>query len=39
MTGTGRIFVFFDGVAPLESDMRPEGLATPLESVPAFKIP
>jgi hypothetical protein len=39
MTATGRIFVFFDGIAPLERDMTPSGLATPLESVPTFKIP
>jgi len=35
----GRIFVFFDGLPPLERDMRPGGLATPLESLDAFKIP
>jgi hypothetical protein len=35
----GRIFVFFDGVAPLESDMGPGGLATPLEALDSFKIP
>ena len=39
MTATGRIFVFFDGIAPLERDMAPSGLATPLESVPTLKIP
>ena len=39
MTATGRIYVFFDGVAPLERDMAAGGLATPLESVPTFKIP
>lgn len=31
MTATGRIFVFFDGVPPAESDMGAGGLATPLE--------
>jgi hypothetical protein len=35
----GQIFVFFDGVAPLETDMGPDGLATPLEAVESFKIP
>jgi hypothetical protein len=35
----GRIFVFFDGIAPLESDMGPGGLATPLDAVESFKIP
>jgi Tfp pilus assembly protein PilE len=35
----GRIFVFFDGLAPLESDMGPDGLATPLEALGSFKIP
>jgi hypothetical protein len=39
LTATGTIYVFFDGVAPLERDMAPGGLATPLESVPTFKIP
>jgi hypothetical protein len=39
MTATGNIYVFFDGVAPLERDMTATGLATPVESVPAFKIP
>lgn len=39
VTGAGRIFVFFDGIAPLESDMEPSGLATPLEAVSTFKIP
>jgi hypothetical protein len=38
-TAAGRIFVFFDGVAPLESDMAPTGLATPLETLSTFKIP
>jgi hypothetical protein len=39
MTATGEIYVFFDGVAPLELDMTATGLATALKSVPAFKIP
>lgn len=38
-TAAGRIFVFFDGVAPLESDMGSTGLATPLETLSTFKIP
>jgi hypothetical protein len=38
-TAAGRIFVFFDGIAPLESDMGPTGLATPLEALSTFKIP
>lgn len=38
-TGGGRIFVFFDGIAPLERDMAPSGLATPLDSLSTFKIP
>lgn len=38
-TAAGRIFVFFDGIAPLERDMHPNGLATPLESLDAFRIP
>jgi hypothetical protein len=39
MTATGKIYVFFDGIAPLERDMTATGLATPVESVRAFKIP
>lgn len=38
VTSTGRIFVFFDGIAPLERDMA-AGLATPLGSLETFKIP
>ena len=34
----GRVFVFYDGVAPRESDMA-SGLATPLEAVGTFRIP
>jgi hypothetical protein len=34
----GRLFVFFDGIAPRETDMS-AGLATPLDAVEAFKIP
>jgi type II secretory pathway pseudopilin PulG len=40
LTGrSGRIFVFFDGLAPLERDMAPGGLATPLDELGTFKIP
>jgi len=36
---SGNIFVFFDGIAPLERDMAAGGLATPVEALPAFRIP
>jgi hypothetical protein len=36
---SGRVFVFFDGVAPLEADMAPGGLATPLDTLGTFRIP
>lgn len=39
MLAAGRIFVFFDGVAPLEPDMTGEGLAVPLDSLRTFTIP
>lgn len=40
MTGQdGRVFVFFDGLAPIERDMTPGGLATPLDQVGRFRIP
>jgi hypothetical protein len=39
MTARARIYVFFDGIAPRESDMRPGGLAVPLDTVERFKIP
>jgi hypothetical protein len=40
LTGSsGRVFVFFDGIAPLERDMAPGGLATPLDAVRSFRIP
>jgi hypothetical protein len=39
MTSRGRIYVFFDGIAPLEADMGPDGLAVPLETLDSFKIP
>lgn len=38
-TAAGRIFVFFDGIPPLERDMAPSGLATPLDALGTFKIP
>jgi len=38
-TAGGRIFVFFDGIAPLERDMAASGLATPLDGLSTFKIP
>lgn len=40
LTGSsGRIYLFFDGIAPLERDMAPGGLATPLEALGTFRIP
>ena len=39
VTSTGRIFLFFDGIAPLERDMLATGLATPLDTLDTFKIP
>jgi type II secretory pathway pseudopilin PulG len=39
MTSWGRIYVFFDGIAPLESDMAAGGLAVPLDTLHDFKIP
>ena len=38
-TSRGDVFVFFDGLAPLERDMTPDGLATPSEALSAFRIP
>jgi hypothetical protein len=38
-TSIGRIYVFFDGIAPLERDMEFRGLAVPLDAVETFKIP
>jgi hypothetical protein len=38
-TWWGRSYVFFDGVAPLESDMGGSGLAVPLDTLSTFKIP
>jgi len=40
LTGSsGRIYLFFDSIAPLERDMAPGGLATPLEGRGTFRIP
>lgn len=39
MTSDGRVYVFFDGVAPTETDMAPGGTATPREALDTFKIP
>jgi hypothetical protein len=39
MTSAGRVFVFFDGIAPTETDMAAGGLATPLDALDTFKIP
>jgi hypothetical protein len=39
MLAAGRIYVFFDGIAPLERDMTPDGLAVPLDALRTFKIP
>lgn len=38
-TARGRIYVFFDGIAPLERDMEAVGLAVPLDRLDTFKIP
>lgn len=38
-TASGRIFLFFDGVPPLERDMSADGLATPLDARETFTIP
>lgn len=38
-TGRGRIYVFFDGLAPSERDMEAGGLAVPLDTLDTFKIP
>ena len=40
MTGrSAQVFVFFDGIAPLEPDMAAGGLATPLDALGSFRIP
>jgi hypothetical protein len=38
-TGEGDVFVYFDGVAPLERDMAAGGLATPAAALESFRIP
>ena len=38
-TARARLFVFFDGLPPLESDMTAGGLAVPLDTLDTFKIP
>jgi hypothetical protein len=38
-TARARIYVFFDGIAPREPDMRFGGLALPLDTVDRFEIP
>ena len=38
-TSWGRIYVFFDGLPPLEGDMEAGGLAVPLDTLDTFKIP
>ena len=35
----GRIYVFFDGLPPVERDMAAGGLAVPLDALDTFKIP
>lgn len=38
-TGRGRIYLFYDGIPPTESDFGPLGLATPLDGAATFRIP
>jgi type II secretory pathway pseudopilin PulG len=38
-TSWGRIYVFFDGLPPVERDMSARGLAVPLDTLDTFKIP
>jgi hypothetical protein len=38
-TAWGRIYVFFDGLPPVERDMDAGGLAVPLDTLDSFKIP
>lgn len=38
-TSWGRIYVFFDGLPPVERDMGVGGLAVPLDTLDTFKIP
>jgi type II secretory pathway pseudopilin PulG len=39
MRSSGQVYVFFDGVAPRETDMGPFGLAVALNTLDRFKIP
>ncbi len=39
MRSSARVFVFFDGVPPRETDMGPFGLAVALNTLERFKIP
>jgi hypothetical protein len=39
MRSSARVFVFFDGIPPRESDMGPFGLAVALNTLDRFKIP
>jgi hypothetical protein len=38
-TSWGRIYLFFDGLAPTEHDIEAGGLAVPLDTLGTFKIP
>ena len=39
VTSRGRVYLFYDGLPPLERDMRPGGLAIPHDAAGTFKIP
>ena len=39
MTSRGRVYVFFDGIPPRESDMARGGLAVPFDTLETFRIP
>jgi type II secretory pathway pseudopilin PulG len=39
LTARGRVYAFFDGIAPLENDMGGRDLAVPLDLKPPFRIP
>ncbi len=39
LTAWGRVYAFFDGIAPLETDMATGGLAVPADALDTFKIP
>jgi len=38
LTSRGRVYVFFDGVAPTESDMELGGLAVPFDQLDTFRV-